>query len=57
MFKQELYKTNWDDIVNNKNPIDAYNYILHKLIVSYDMYFPKQTIRINKKRFTRLLDN
>ena len=42
MFKQELYKTSWDDVINNKNPCDAYNYFLHKLIVLYDKYFPKQ---------------
>ena len=23
MFKQELYKTSWDDVINNKNPNDA----------------------------------
>ena len=42
MFKQELYKTSWDDAINNKNPNDAYKYFLHKLIVLYDKYFPKQ---------------
>ena len=48
-FKQELHKTSWDDVINNKNPNDAYNYFLHKLIVLYDKYFPKQNIRIYKK--------
>ena len=57
MFKQELYKTSWDDVMNNKNLNDAYNYILHKLIVLYDKYFPKQNIRIHKKRFTKPLQN
>ena len=46
LFKQELYKTSWDDVINNKNPNDAYNYFSHKLIVLYDKYFPKQNIRI-----------
>ena len=46
LFKQELYKTSWDDVINNKNPNDAYNYFSHKLIVFYDKYFPKQNIRI-----------
>ena len=49
LFKQELYKTSWDDVINNKNPNDAYNYFSHKLIVLYDKYFPKQNIRIYKK--------
>ena len=49
LFKQELYKTSWDDVINNKNPNDAYNYFLHKLIVLYDKYFPKHNIRIYKK--------
>ena len=49
LFKQELYKTSWDDVINNKNPNDAYNYFSHKLIVLYDKYFPKQNIRIHKK--------
>ena len=49
MFKQELYKTNWDDVINNTNPNDAYNYFLHKLIVLCGKYFPKQNIRINQK--------
>ena len=49
MSKQELYKTSWDDVINNKNSNDAYNYFLHKLIVLYDKYFPKQNITINKK--------
>ena len=49
LFKQELYKTSWDDVINNKNPNDAYNYFSHKLIVLYDKYFPKQKIRIYKK--------
>ena len=48
-FKQELHKTSWDDVINNKNPNDAYNYFLDKLIVLYDKYFPKQNIRIYKK--------
>ena len=46
LFKQELYKTSWDDVINNKNPNDAYNYFSHKLIVLYDKHFPKQNIRI-----------
>ena len=25
MFKHKLYKTSWDDVINNKNPNDAYN--------------------------------
>ena len=41
MSKQELYKTSWDDVINNKNSNDAYNYFLHKLIVLYDKYFSK----------------
>ena len=49
LFKQELYKTSWDDVINNKNPNDVYNHFLHKLIVLYDKYFPKQNIRIYKK--------
>ena len=49
MFKQELYKASWDNVINNKNPNDAYNYFLQKLIVLCDKYFPKQNIRINKK--------
>ena len=49
LFKQELYKTSWDDVINNKNLNDAYNYFSHKLIVLYDKYFPKQKIRIYKK--------
>ena len=49
LFKQELYKTSWDDVINNKNPSDAYNYFSHKLIVLYDKYFPKQNIRMCKK--------
>ena len=49
MFKQELYKTSWDNVINNKNPNDAYNYFLHKLIVLYDKYFPKQNIGMYKK--------
>ena len=36
MFKQELYKTIWDDAINSKNPNDAYNYFLHKLLLLYD---------------------
>ena len=49
MFKQELYKTSWDDVINNKDLSDAYNYFLHKLIVLYNKYFPKQSIRVYKK--------
>ena len=49
MFKQKLCKTSWDDVISNKNPNDAYNYFLQKLIVSYDKHFPKRNIRINKK--------
>ena len=49
MFTQELYKTSWHDVINNKNPNDAYNYFLHKLIVLYVKYFPKQNTRIYKK--------
>ena len=49
LFKQELYKTSWDDVINNKNPNDAYNYFSHKLIVLYNKYFPKQNIGIYEK--------
>ena len=49
LLKQELYKTSWDDVINNKNLNDAYNYFSHKLIVLYDKYFPKQNIRMCKK--------
>ena len=49
MFKQKLYKTNWDNVINNTNPNDEYNYFLHKLIVLCGKYFPKQNIRINEK--------
>ena len=49
LFKQELYKTSWDDVINNKNPNDAYNYFSHKHIILYDKYFPKQNIRIYNK--------
>ena len=49
LFKQELCKTSWDDVINNKNPNDAYNHFSHKLIVLCDKYFPKQDIRIYKK--------
>ena len=48
MFKQELYKASWDVIIN-KNLNDAYIYFLHKLIVLYEKYFPKQNIGIYKK--------
>ena len=41
MFKQQLCKTNWDDDINNKNPNDAYNYFLHKLVL-YVQYFSKK---------------
>ena len=41
MFKQELYKTSWDDVINSENLNDAYNYFLHKLIVLYDKSFPE----------------
>ena len=53
LLKQELYKTSWD-VINNKNPNDAYNYFSHKLIVLYDKYFPKQNIRIHKKIYKTL---
>ena len=44
MFKLELYKTSWDDVINNKNPNHAYNYFFQ-----YAFYnFPKQNIRIYK---------
>ena len=33
MFKKELYKTDWDDVINNKNLNDAYNYFLQQLII------------------------
>ena len=49
MFKQELYKTSSDDVINNKSPKEANNWFLYKLIVLYDKYFPKQNIRVNKK--------
>ena len=49
MFKHELYKTSWDDVIYIKNPNNASNYFLHKSIVLYYKYFPKQNIRINKK--------
>ena len=39
MFKHELYKTSWNDVINNENPNDAY--FLHKVLVLYDQYFPK----------------
>ena len=55
LFKQELHKTSWDDVINNKNPNDAYNYFSHKLIVLYDKYFPKQNIRIYKKKTYKAL--
>ena len=49
LFKQELCKSSWDDVINNKNPNDAYNHFSHKLIVLCNKYFPKQDIRIYKK--------
>ena len=49
LFKQRLFKTGWNDVINNKNPNDGYFYFSHKLIVLYDKYFPKQNIRIHKK--------
>ena len=49
LFKQELYKTSWNDVINNKNPNDACNYFSHNLIVLYHKYFPKQKMRIYKK--------
>ena len=49
MFKQKLYKASWDDVINNKNRNEAYNYFLHGLIVLYNQYLPKQNIRINEK--------
>ena len=49
LFKQRLFKTGWNDVINNKNPNDGYFYFSHKLIVLYDKYFPKQNIRIYKK--------
>ena len=54
LFKQELYKTSWNDFINNKNPNDVYSYFSHKLIVLYDKYFPKQNIRIHKKIYKTL---
>ena len=33
MFKKELYKTDWDDVIHNKNLNDAYNYFLQKCII------------------------
>ena len=38
-------KTSWDDVINNKNSNDPYSYFIHKLIVLYGKYFPKQNIR------------
>ena len=35
MFKHELYKTSWDDVIYIKNPNNASNYFLHKSIVLY----------------------
>ena len=49
LFKQELHKTSWDDVINNKHLNDAYNYFSHKIIVLYDKYFPKQNVKIYKK--------
>ena len=49
LFKQELHKASWDDVINNKNPNDAYNCFSHKLIALYDKYFLKESIRIYEK--------
>ena len=49
LFKQELYKTSLDDVINNKSLNNAYNYLSHKLIVLYDKYFAKQTWEYIKK--------
>ena len=54
LFKQDFLKTSWDDVINNKNPNDAYNYFSHKLVILYDKYFPKRNIRIHKKDLQRL---
>lgn len=32
-FKQELYKTSWDDIENNKNPDEAHSIFQERIIV------------------------
>ena len=57
LFKQRLFKTGWNDVINNKNPNDGYFYFSHKLIVLHDKYFPKQNVKIYKKRSTKPLDN
>ena len=49
MFKHELYKTSWDDVIYIENRNDVSNYFLHKSSVLYYKDIPKQNIRINKK--------
>ena len=33
MFKQDLYKSSWDDVINNKNQNDAFNEFLGRFIL------------------------
>ena len=35
IFKQDLYQTSWDDVINNKSMNGAYNYQYARLLLTY----------------------
>ena len=49
MFKQQLYEINWEEIETNRDPNEAYNIFLQKVLLSYDHYFPEKEIKVTKK--------
>ena len=49
MFKQQLYEINWEEIETNRDPNEAYNIFLQKVLLSYDHYLPEKEIKVTKK--------
>ena len=49
MFKQQLYEINWEEIETNRDPNEAYNIFLQKVLLLYDHYFPEKEIKVTKK--------
>ena len=49
MFKQKLYKINWEEVETNQNPNEAYGIFQEKIRSLYNHFFPKKKIVISKK--------
>ena len=45
MFKQQLYEINWEEIKTNRDPNEAYNIFLQKVLLLYEIKVTKKDLK------------